>query len=150
MPRTCGACNACCKLLRIPDLDKPAGMLCEWTTIHGGCSRQAEKPKDPFNPVPGEAYELAACAQFKCVWLQSQTRTDPGEIQPRHWRPDISHVMMGPKDRDNELHLFVHVDPNYPNAWTEPEINAYLRGMVERGCEVEIVIGETTFMLEAV
>lgn len=139
MARSCGACNLCCKLLRVPDIDKPAQMLCWWTTIHGGCSRQAEKPDTP---------ELQACAQFQCLWLASQTRDDPGEVMPRHWRPDISHVVMGPKDKDNELLLYVQVDPAHPSAWTDPEINTYLRGMVERGCEIEIVLGEQHFRLE--
>lgn len=160
MARDCGSCSVCCKLLRVPDIDKPSGMVCWWTTVHGGCTRQAEKP-DPTRvefdaetgifslPADQEGKDLAllACAQFQCLWLASQARSE-SEVMPRHWRPDWSHVLLGPKDKDNDLLLHVHVDPEHPSAWKEPEIYGYLCRMVERGCEVEINVGEQRFLLE--
>lgn len=158
MSRGCGSCNACCKLLNVPDISKPARMLCWWTTVHGGCARQAEKPDmaalvfgadGNAEPQEGKDMALQACAQFKCLWLASQTRDDPGEVMPRHWRPDMSHVVMGPHDREDPLLLHVQVDPDHPTAWRDPDIFGYLSRIVERGGKVEIILGEIHFELEA-
>lgn len=142
MPRGCGSCNLCCKLLNVPDIGKPAQMLCWWTGLHGGCSRQSEKGTDP---------SLLACAQFECMWLNSQKREDPGEVWPRHWRPDISHMVVGPQDRDDPTLVHVHVDPAHPGAWKESEVAGFFRrNMTEKGVRYEIHLGEFRFPLEAV
>lgn len=161
MPRGCGPCNFCCKVLHIPDLEKPAGALCWNTGIHGGCAVQSKKP-DPgkvfFDETLGkwisEVSEvekdltLLACAQFKCMWLASQERDDPGEVWPRHWRPDISHLMIGPRDPVDNTMAHVHVDSAHPTAWAEPEILAFFQRQMKRGVKYQIHLGEQRFMLE--
>ena len=132
MPRDCGACGLCCKLLNVPDVNKPALMTCWWTTVHGGCARQGEKSTAP---------ELMACAQFKCLWLASQERELESERMPRHMRPDVTHVLMYPEPGGG-TNIWIHVDPQYPTAWREPEIVHYLDGIVSRGGMVELVIGD--------
>ena len=131
----CGACALCCRLLAVPDLHKPARVLCEHTGPHGGCSRQAEK---------GTAPELQACAQFSCVWLSSQA--SPGRW-PRHLRPDICHVVFGPK-REEENFLYVQVDPEHAGAWRDPAVLEVLNETLARGWKVEIIIDETHFEFE--
>lgn len=129
----CGSCNLCCKLLAVPDISKPARMLCWHTGIHGGCAVHKEKATDP---------SLLACAQFKCVWLESQEHPEPEKRLPRHMRPDFTHVVMGPQDRNDPLLLYVQVDPDFPSAWHAPEMAAYLQQAVDKGCKVEVVIDE--------
>jgi hypothetical protein len=129
----CGACNLCCKLLGVPDINKPARMLCWWTGIHGGCERHHEKQTDP---------QLMACAQFKCLWLESQTHPDPTKHMPRHLRPDLSHVVIGPVDRDDDTLAYVQVDPEFPQSLHNPEIKNYLDGIISRGGKLEIILGD--------
>lgn len=129
----CGSCSLCCTLLKVTDISKPAGMTCWWTTVHGGCQRHAEKTSAP---------ELAACGQWKCLWLESQNHPDPTRRQDRAARPDMIHVVMGPRDPNDQTLLYVHVDPRFPNAWKEPRISEYLAEIVERGVKLHISIGE--------
>jgi hypothetical protein len=56
--------------------------------------------------------------------------------------------MMGPQDREDSTLIYVHVDPEFPEAWRNPNVLAYLSGMLERGGKVEMIIGETRFMLK--
>jgi hypothetical protein len=135
----CGACNLCCRLLAVPDIYKPARMLCWWTGVHGGCSRHHEKPTS-WDPT----HELMACAQFECLWLTSQTHEDPTKQMPRHLRPDQCHVVMGPPDQADETLIYIQVDPDYPSAWLEPEVEQYLAGITERGGRVEVIVGENS------
>lgn len=130
----CGSCNLCCKLLAVPDIHKPARMLCWWTTIHGGCSRHEEKSTAP---------ELAACASWKCVWLASQTHPDLSKRLPRHLRPDQCHVVLGPQDRDNPNLLYIHVDPAHPTSWKDSEIGRYIEDIQDRGGLIEVIVGES-------
>ena len=129
----CGACNLCCKLLQVPDINKPARMLCWWTDIHGGCQRHKEKETDP---------SLQACRQFKCVWLASQDHEDETKRGKRFMRPDQTHVVFGPFDREDPLLLYVQVDPEHPSAWKEPHVSAYLEEILSKGAKVEIIIDE--------
>lgn len=148
----CGSCNVCCKLLNVPDIGKPSGMACWWTGVHGGCARHSEKPK-PENVVlesgrfvlkDGDRGDmaLAACAQFRCLWLDSQRSPDADVRLPRHMRPDFTHVMMGPQDQEDETLLYVHVDPNWQDAWRQEPIASYLNDILSRGGRIHLMIGE--------
>jgi len=136
MSYSCGACNLCCKVLHVPDIGKPANMTCWWTTIHGGCLRQADKATAP---------ELQACAQWKCLWLESQAHENEAFRQPYHLRPDKTHVVLGPQDRDDETLLYVHVDPAHADAWREPGVAAILNDIISRGGRLCIYVGENHF-----
>lgn len=129
----CGACSMCCTLLHVPDIGKPAGMKCWNTGLHGGCAVQHEKETNPA---------LAACAQYKCLWLESQSFDDPRKRHPRELRPDQSRVVMGvPGDPDDRI-LHVHVDPAHADAWRDPHIQYYLRDFISRGANIQIHIGK--------
>jgi uncharacterized protein len=129
----CGSCNLCCKLLNVPDINKPSGMLCWWTTVHGGCSRHKEKSTAP---------ELEACGQFMCLWLASQRQPDPGLVQGRAMRPDVCHVVIGPDvEIEGVRTVFVQVDPDFPSAWQHPRIASYLDRMKAVGVKVDINVG---------
>jgi len=55
--------------------------------------------------------------------------------------------MMGPQEPSDNTLLYVHVDPEYPDAWTEPEIFGYLKDIIKRGGKIEMFVGEERFML---
>ena len=135
MPKGCGPCNLCCKLLAVPDIKKPARMLCWWTGVHGGCQRHAEKKTDP---------NLAACDLFECVWLASQK--SEGAL-PGYLRPDMCHVVLGPTDRNTDRLLYVQVDPEHSDSWKKPEVQEYLMGCLVRGWSVEVIIDEMRFSM---
>ena len=52
--RSCGACSACCTLLEVPALEKPASEPCPYLA-GSGCGRYSTRPE--------------ACQKFHCVWL---------------------------------------------------------------------------------
>lgn len=76
--RQCGSCSACCTLLRINALDKPARTKCVHLSLARGplvrklCTAYATRPEE--------------CQNFLCLWM-----TTP-EI-PRNWRPDKLRLM---------------------------------------------------------
>lgn len=135
----CGSCNACCTLIAVHDIFKPAGMRCWDTGPHGGCKRQAEKASAP---------ELQACATWECVWRNTQDEADSSEHLPRALRPDICHVMVGPADTISSELIAVHVDPRFPDAWRKPGIADWLRMKIANGAVFQVHIDETIFMLE--
>jgi len=131
MPKDCGACNLCCTVLQVADIGKPAGMTCWNTCVHGGCKVQAEK---------ATREDLRACADFECIWLQSQSRGS--DAWARSSRPDQIHVMFWTPDRQNPSLLFANVDTRFPNAWREPLPMRYIEEMNARGVTVEIIVGD--------
>ncbi len=54
--RSCGPCSACCTVLRVDELAKPAGRDCEHQRAEGGCGIHASRP--------------AICRGYHCLWLQ--------------------------------------------------------------------------------
>jgi hypothetical protein len=97
--RVCGSCSLCCKLLRIEELDKPAGRwCCHCTAGRDGCKIYDTRP--------------GSCRSFHCTWL----------INPElgaEWRPTTAKMVLyyDPPAR----RLAVHVDPEFPSAWrSEP------------------------------
>ena len=54
--RICGPCSACCTVLRVDELAKPAGRDCVHQRGEAGCSIHARRP-----PV---------CRGYHCLWLQ--------------------------------------------------------------------------------
>lgn len=160
MPRSCGSCNLCCKLLGVPDIGKPSGMTCWWTTIHGGCKRHEEKPdpaKVTYNEETstysldsestGKDLNLLACAQFRCLWLESQNEVDPSHRQPRIMRPDITHVVIGPQDPKDETLLYIQVDPSFPDAWRQDPVATFLNDILADEGKIEVMMGGTSFKL---
>lgn len=158
--RDCGSCNACCKLLHVPDIGKPAQMTCWWTTVHGGCLRQSEKPNPAavshdestgvWSLAPseeGKDLSLLACATFKCLWLDSQSHENPALRQPRHMRPDITHVVVGPQDPRDETTIHIQVDPGHPDAWRKEPVASSLNEILARGNRIGVNLGEISFEL---
>ena len=59
MARSCGGCNACCKVPRIdaPELQKPAGVWCPNCRPGQGCGIYDSRP--------------GVCRDYRCVWLDT-------------------------------------------------------------------------------
>lgn len=75
-PRACGACTACCAVLGVPELDKPAHRTCAHLR-DTGCAVYAERP--------------GSCRSFECQWLRGALEVDGG-VDP-DLRPDACGVI---------------------------------------------------------
>jgi hypothetical protein len=64
MPRICGACTLCCKLLPVRELQKPANTRCEHQSAARGC-RIYHRRGFP-----------ASCAVWSCRWLNGHDTAD--------------------------------------------------------------------------
>lgn len=111
----CGTCTLCCKIMHVPELEKPYGEWCGYCERRGrGCTVYETRPQ--------------SCRDFDCVWLQSQGK--PGSAMPPELRPDRSHVVLA-TGTDGRT-LIAHVDVHYPNAWEHGAIGRFLRGLIGR------------------
>jgi hypothetical protein len=81
----CGSCTVCCHSLRVIELDKPAGILCQHCVPGKGCG------------IYETRFEI--CRSFLCGWRQVPQL---GET----WRPDVSGVLMLTQELDKvpEMH----------------------------------------------
>jgi hypothetical protein len=91
--RECGTCTLCCKLMRVPELEKPPDKWCPNCAIGKGCKIYEVRP-----PV---------CRQFLCVYLLDSTM---GE----YWKPSHSRIILS---NSVATVLRVHVDPDRPDVW---------------------------------
>jgi hypothetical protein len=122
--RTCGACQLCCKLLPVRELNKGAGERCKHQKFGKGCLVY-HKPGFPMS-----------CAMWSCSWL---VNNDTAELR----RPDRSHYVVdlvpdhiGIKPPDGEpftmLVVQVWVDPAFPDAHRDPALRRYLQRRAEQ------------------
>jgi hypothetical protein len=92
--RACSSCALCCKVLSVPDFDKPAGKWCSHCTPGHGCGIHATRP--------------FACRGFYCEWMISKG------LGPE-WKPERCKFVLS-KTNDGRR-LTAHVDPGYAPAW---------------------------------
>lgn len=91
--RECGDCSMCCKIMEIPELNKPTGAWCEHVLKRRGCAIYETRPP--------------SCAAFYCGYL----------IWPmagEHWLPRKCKMVIVMED---ENRMAIHVDPATPNVW---------------------------------
>ncbi len=91
--RSCGECTLCCKIPKIPPINKPSNQWCMYCAIGEGCAIYTQRPK--------------VCVEFNCHWLISD--------MPDEARPDRIGLYVLVKSEIVE----VHVDAARPNAWQE-------------------------------
>jgi hypothetical protein len=94
--RTCGTCTLCCKILSVPEIDKPEGRWCPHVRQGKGCGIYAERPRQ--------------CRTFDCLWL-----LDPA-LGPE-WKPEKAKFVFSKFDKTR---LVAVCDPAAPNAWRGP------------------------------
>ena len=129
--RECGDCNACCIILPVTPLNKPAGVPCEHLcqSDEGCCSIYDKKP--------------SACTTYECAWLEEfipieAQPTEIGVVFERMWvefpkRLDILMAMPiydGALDENIELIESIAQDgvvvmavefDRYPREWGNSE-----------------------------
>jgi hypothetical protein len=66
--RSCGACTACCTILGVKPLDKPAYQVCSHVRKGGGCGIYSDRPEP--------------CKNYSCGWLEGfgETRDRPDRL----------------------------------------------------------------------
>ena len=108
----------------LEDFDKPAGVKCPLQRHHKGCSAYARRP--------------FGCRTWSCRWL---TDDDTAAMH----RPDRSHFVIDPtpdfvRGRESENSepriipvIQIWLDPDYPDAFRDPELRAYLTAQKTAG-----------------
>ena len=121
--RSCDGCTLCCKVLNVPELNKPAGRWCKDCAPTTGCRIYEARPN--------------ACRAFQCAFLVTPE-------MPESWRPKRSHfvIVAGPTGRL----IAVHCDPQYPRAWREEPYYSYFKRwsaeLIERATLLAVYVGK--------
>jgi hypothetical protein len=117
----CGNCTMCCKLLGIPEIEKPPSKWCPHCKVGEGCAIYETRP--------------TSCQEFLCLWRLSPmgSRED--------LRPDKVKVVMTATNTGNSFYALV--DPGTPDAWEKEPIYNLLCRMVDSGNRVIIGWGDT-------
>ena len=112
--RTCGTCTACCTPYIVAELDKPAGVTCQYVLPEGGCGCYHERP--------------APCRRFQCLWLK--------DLLPDGMRPDeVGYIVA-----TNWLGGFLQVNEMVPGATENcPRFRAWRDELSLRDIELHIV-----------
>jgi hypothetical protein len=101
--KSCGACGLCCKLLDVPEIDKPAGSWCRHYVKGKGCGIHETRPD--------------VCRPFQCSWTATPSLGED-------WRPDRAHFILWSQ---HPHQVIVEVDPGYPHAWRREPYYAQLK-----------------------
>ncbi len=120
---SCDGCTACCKILKIRELDKPANTWCQHCEIGVGCGIYDGRPE--------------SCRVYECVWLQSQRG---GKPLPLELRPDTSRVVIGVTNGGDDLVLYV--SPDRPDAWKRGGMARFVAEMRAKGFRVLVSCGD--------
>jgi len=106
--RQCGDCSLCCKLLGIPELEKPKDVWCPNFLAGTGCRIYVDRPP--------------SCRSFVCRWL-SDTSMGP------EWKPSTCKMVV-----DSKPNLFVvHVDPAVTRPWKAEPYFSVLKRLSAQG-----------------
>lgn len=152
MTRQCGDCNLCCKLLPMaasdkgeraaglmverglmspavaanmtPEFFKPAGERCPHQQHHKGCTIYSRRP--------------FACQMWSCRWLTGEDTADLRRPDRSHYvidmMPDFVRVdLTGGTKADTTIGVVqIWLDPNYPDAYRDPALRAFMLRRAER------------------
>lgn len=119
VPLGCDSCTACCKIMKVRELDKPANVWCRHCRIGSGCGIYEERPE--------------SCRVYECLWLKTQRMDKP---IPAALRPDRSRVVIGTINQGEDLILYV--SPDRPDAWKRGEFGHFVADMKRRGIAVTV------------
>ncbi len=112
-PLGCDGCTMCCKLKAVDELAKPVGVWCPHCNPGKGCE------------INGQPERPQACADWECVWLQSQRRPHGSQPMSPALRPDRCKVVMDLTTDGKSLVL--HVDPSRPDAWRDEPVRSLVK-----------------------
>ncbi len=112
--RACGNCSLCCKLLAIPELEKPHGSWCQHCKPGAGrCTIYEQRPE--------------RCSTFRCLWLQGRL--------PDAARPDRIKALFTVSE--HEYVVLLHVD--YGRAWRGTEVDDIVNELLRKGIHVAVL-----------
>jgi len=115
--RKCGSCSLCCKVLEIPEIEKPAGRWCKDCKPGHGCAIYEKRPE--------------VCRAFGCQWLVDGSFS-------AEWAPTRSKMVLRMMPGyDGGLALHVVVDPSYPNAWRK---SPYYEHLKDRSTRIGVMV----------
>ena len=113
--RECGDCSLCCKVLRIPELEKPKDHWC-FNFVRGrGCGIYPDRPQ--------------SCRTFHCAWLTEPT------LGPE-WKPSVSKMVLVSKPNL----LTVHIDPTANRPWRTEPYYSVLKSLAAQGQKNHTVV----------
>jgi hypothetical protein len=113
--RQCGDCSLCCKVLGIPELDKPKDHWCPNFAAGAGCVIYNDRPP--------------SCRNFACRWL-----TDP--TMGPEWKPSVCKMVV-----DSRPSLFVvHVDPAVLRPWSAEPYISVLKRLSAQGLTKGVIV----------
>jgi hypothetical protein len=124
LKRECGSCQTCCKLMPVEEIAKPALQRCKHQKSALGCTIYPRRPM--------------SCRIWSCAWLTDHKTVDLPRPDRSHyvidiWPDSIYLNITTPRgnERVPQAAIQVWCDPNYPDAWDNPKLKAYLdsRGM---------------------
>lgn len=126
--RQCGTCTFCCKVMYIPELEKPGGTWCRFCKPGQGCTAYDTRP-DP-------------CRVFQCQWL-----ADPAIGEDM--RPDRVKVVL--TVGNNGRRMIANCDPNDPLAWKREPVHSRLKTLARHvwptGGEVQARAGNRRWVI---
>ena len=114
----CGSCTACCRVLSIKQLNKPAGKWCEHCAVGQGCTVYERRPEQ--------------CSDYECLWLHSRL-SGFGDPMPDGERPDRCKVVFQPIDEGLYTALCM---PGSPDAWRRGAAKRVIDWLVGNGWRV--------------
>ncbi len=120
--RKCGGCTLCCKLIAVAELQKDAGVSCQFCHAGEKCSIYNVRPD--------------GCKSFECLWLMFSK-------MPEDFRPDRVHCVLQFDEVANFLnvHMDEHISevPQRLNDWLKifvsvcnSKVNLIRAGKVEQ------------------
>ena len=113
--RQCGDCSLCCKVLGIPELEKPKDSWCPNFAPGIGCSIYKNRPP--------------SCRDFNCRWLTDTT------MGPE-WKPSLCKMVINSRPG-----LFVvHVDPAATRPWSAEPYIPVLKRLSAQGLTRGVVV----------
>lgn len=125
LPKTCGDCGLCCKLMGVEALAKPAGRWCRHFRRASGCDAYEARPD--------------ACRIFNCTWLLT-------EALDAAWKPTTAGFLM----HSEPGRLIVECDPARPHDWRRsPYHKTLTRWAGDPALEVLIFAGRQGVRLQA-
>jgi hypothetical protein len=127
--RECGSCSACCTLLEVTDVGKPANEWCKHCDAGKGCTIYDDRPQ--------------MCRSFSCAWLQGHLDDE--------WYPERAGMVV----HFSQDAVNVQVDSSYPDRWREEPYFSKLsewslKGIMangNRGYATLVVAGSDKFLL---
>lgn len=137
MRRQCGDCQLCCKLLPVPEIEKPANTKCMHQRHHVGCTIYKHLPM--------------SCALWSCRWLVNNDTHDLSRPDRSHYVIDVmpDHVTAECEGVSGNIQVVqIWVDPRHPDAHRDPALRRYLErraaeniiGIVRNGASDAIVL----------